>query len=199
MRRSGSLSVGLLLIVVGTLFLLDNLGYVNSEYLFENFWPLILVLIGVLLLFRRSYRAPRIGGISEKTATAFPESDSDFLVRSALVGNIEVKVTSKNFSGGSCSVVFGNIGMVLREAQPQIGQSTLKLNGVFGSIRVEAPADIAIAVNSTLVAGHIEVNDQKKSGLFETIVFKSPGFDTAQRKLIVQASQMFGNISVLVV
>jgi predicted membrane protein len=184
---------------VGTLFLLDNLGYVNSEYLFENFWPLILVLIGVLLLFRRSYRAPRIGGISEKTATAFPESDSDFLVRSALVGNIEVKVTSKNFSGGSCSVVFGNIGMVLREAQPQIGQSTLKLNGVFGSIRVEAPADIAIAVNSTLVAGHIEVNDQKKSGLFETIVFKSPGFDTAQRKLIVQASQMFGNISVLVV
>jgi len=199
MRRSGSLSVGLLLIVVGILFLLDNLGYVNSEYLFENFWPLILVLIGVLLLFRRSYRAPRIGGISEKTATAFPESDSDFLVRSALVGNIEVKVTSKNFSGGSCSVVFGNIGMVLREAQPQIGQSTLKLNGVFGSIRVEAPADIAIAVNSTLVAGHIEVNDQKKSGLFETIVFKSPGFDTAQRKLIVQASQMFGNISVLVV
>ena len=45
----------LVLIVVGTLFLLSNLGWVPQlGPLFHKWWPLILIIIGVLLLVQRA-------------------------------------------------------------------------------------------------------------------------------------------------
>lgn len=47
---------GLFLIMLGTLFLLNNLGYVGWDvwYLFFDFWPLILVAIGLRLIFHNN-------------------------------------------------------------------------------------------------------------------------------------------------
>jgi len=45
----------LVLIVVGTLFLLSNLGWMpNFGPLFHQWWPLILIVVGVYLLVQRS-------------------------------------------------------------------------------------------------------------------------------------------------
>jgi cell wall-active antibiotic response 4TMS protein YvqF len=44
----------LILIVLGLLFLASNLGWIpRIEPLFHQWWPLILVIVGVLLLVRR--------------------------------------------------------------------------------------------------------------------------------------------------
>ena len=47
---------GLFLILLGTIFLLNNLGYVGWDvwYLFFDFWPLILVAIGLRLIFHNN-------------------------------------------------------------------------------------------------------------------------------------------------
>ena len=45
----------LILIVVGTLFLLSNLGWIPQlGPLFHKWWPLILIIVGVLLLVQRA-------------------------------------------------------------------------------------------------------------------------------------------------
>lgn len=46
----------LLLIVVGTLFLLNNLGYTNVSLtrVLVTWWPAILVVVGLGLLFKRN-------------------------------------------------------------------------------------------------------------------------------------------------
>ena len=45
----------LILIIVGTLFLLSNLGWIPRIGPFlHQWWPLILILVGVLMLVRRS-------------------------------------------------------------------------------------------------------------------------------------------------
>ncbi len=51
----------LVLIVLGTLFLLDNLGVVGLDvgYLISTWWPALLILAGVNLLLRR-YRDPAL-------------------------------------------------------------------------------------------------------------------------------------------
>lgn len=51
----GSIVAALVLIVVGTLFLLNNLGFTNLSLgrLISTWWPAILIVVGVGLLFGR--------------------------------------------------------------------------------------------------------------------------------------------------
>ncbi len=45
----------LVLIVVGTLFLLSNLGWIPQlGPFFRQWWPLILIIVGILMLIQRS-------------------------------------------------------------------------------------------------------------------------------------------------
>jgi hypothetical protein len=49
-----SRAVALILIVVGALFLLSNLGWIpRLGPFFHQWWPLILVIVGILMLVRR--------------------------------------------------------------------------------------------------------------------------------------------------
>ena len=49
-----SRAVALILIVVGTLFLVSNLGWIPQlGPLFHQWWPLILIIVGVLMLVQR--------------------------------------------------------------------------------------------------------------------------------------------------
>lgn len=51
----GTVIAALVLIVVGTLFLLNNLGFTNLSLsrLISTWWPAILIVVGVGLLFGR--------------------------------------------------------------------------------------------------------------------------------------------------
>ncbi|QSX77350.1 LiaI-LiaF-like domain-containing protein [Agrilutibacter solisilvae] len=51
----GNVVAALVLIVVGTLFLLNNLGFTNLSLgrLISTWWPAILVIVGLGLLFSR--------------------------------------------------------------------------------------------------------------------------------------------------
>lgn len=50
-----SRTAAIILIVVGTLFLLSNLGWIpRLGPLFHEWWPLILVIVGALMLIQRS-------------------------------------------------------------------------------------------------------------------------------------------------
>jgi Domain of unknown function (DUF5668) len=49
-----SRTVALILIVVGTLLLISNLGWIPQiRSLFHQWWPLLLIIVGVLMLGRR--------------------------------------------------------------------------------------------------------------------------------------------------
>jgi len=201
MRNTGSLIFGLLLILIGTIFLLDNLGYVNSDYVFENFWPLILVFIGINLLLRSRIRRTMEEQTSQESSAQFEkttptQSSPDFLVRSAIFGDINAEVKSKNFSGGSCSIIFGEIDIDLKDAELSQGQSVLKLNGVFGSINVIVPSSMDIKVQANLVAGQVSIKEMQKGGLFENVTYETTRYVEADRKLFIVASHVFGELRI---
>ena len=63
--RSGSpsgLIPGIILVVVGTIFLLDHMGIIHGESLWR-FWPLAIVGVGVLKIFKEGERAVGVGFI----------------------------------------------------------------------------------------------------------------------------------------
>ncbi len=46
------MAVGLVLIVIGAIFLLESLGI--TTYGFRELWPLVLIAIGILIIYQRA-------------------------------------------------------------------------------------------------------------------------------------------------
>ena len=49
-KKIGSLFWGVLMIGIGVLFLLDNLGIVYFDEIISDYWPLILIAIGLKII-----------------------------------------------------------------------------------------------------------------------------------------------------
>ncbi len=60
--RSNGIIPGIVLVIIGTIFLLDHLGIIRADNLWK-FWPLILVGVGLLKVFKPSERVMGIGFI----------------------------------------------------------------------------------------------------------------------------------------
>ena len=55
-RGTGTLLAGLILITLGVLFLLDNMHMLAFRWVFRDWWPMLLILIGVVQLLTRGMR-----------------------------------------------------------------------------------------------------------------------------------------------
>ncbi len=45
--------IGILLIVLGSMFLLDSLGVMEFHHIVKKFWPIALILVGIGILARK--------------------------------------------------------------------------------------------------------------------------------------------------
>ncbi len=52
---TGSLFAGILLIVIGSMFMLDRMGYADLHGVLHNYWPMFLVAFGVSRVLRRRH------------------------------------------------------------------------------------------------------------------------------------------------
>ncbi len=60
-QSKGHLISGILMIALGVLFLLDRLNVILFAHVARDFWPVILIVLGVARLMNGSCRTRRIG------------------------------------------------------------------------------------------------------------------------------------------
>ena len=202
MQKSFSYIVGAVLVVLGLLFLLDNLGYLDAEWVLNKFWPLLLIIAGLWLVGRRSRwrevtRTRKLGDNSSASNARSEGGSEDHISYSEVFGNIRKEITSRQFRGGECSVVFGDIRLDLSRADLSPGEQVLKFSSVFGNIRLELPRDLEYSIKANFVAGGVTVKGDKRGGLFQSIAVRSEGFAAAEKRLSILASSTFGDIRVL--
>ncbi|HMK39159.1 MAG TPA: cell wall-active antibiotics response protein LiaF [Bacteroidota bacterium] len=197
MARSRGRWLGVLLILAGVIFLLDSTGVVDIGDLFKTFWPLFLVLWGISMLTRGGFR--RHGRTADPPASASaagPADASESLESSNVFGDVDIRITSPSFRGGSATTVFGDITVDCRLGGLADGEHALTVSGVFGDARVTAPPGVALEVTAHALAGDVSVMDQKKSGISAAIRYTTPGYESAPRRLRLRVSQVFGDIDV---
>ena len=183
---------GIILIAVGAILLIDATGGFDLGELFEVWWPALLVLGGVLLLFsqRRSRTAaPAAGGMN----AAAP---GDLLEQTNVVGDVVLSTSSPAFRGGAVSTVFGDVTIDCRAAALAPGESTLKVNTVFGDGTLRLPPGAAVRVTANTLFGDAEVFQVRRGGISAHITYEAPGFTAAPARLRVEISQVFGDIDV---
>ena len=188
MRRN--LFLGIVLITIGVLFLLDNLGVADFGDMVHDYWPLILILWGLSIVMRG--RAPE-----RQAEPASPETaetvERDLIHESNVFGSIYIRNGSQNFTGGSLSTVFGDCDLDLSAAVIADGEHELRFHSVFGSSSVILPRDTAVSVSANTTFGALTLLGQRKEGIASTLHVTTPNYDSASKRLKISISNVFGN------
>jgi predicted membrane protein len=140
---------GIILISVGGFFLLPRLFFLPDNFA-HNFWPLVLIGAGLLIIFRvypvnrfRRHVHPGENRIS-----------GDGLINEEVIfGDSKQRVTSQAFCGGHAHCVFGSIEIDLTQAKLAEGTHNLDLSVVFGGITVVVPSDWKVQMKMSSVLG----------------------------------------------
>lgn len=123
-------STGIILLFVGGIFYLrDILDYhINFTQLF---WPSLLILVGVLMIFRHRLDGDRTRG------KVF--SGDDFIDELALFGGGDRVVTSQQFQGGKVTTVFGGLNYDMLKAKLAPGDNVIDVFCLFGGMKLIVP------------------------------------------------------------
>jgi lia operon protein LiaF len=199
LARSGRVFWGGMMILFGVLFLLDNLRVLDFSEVIHDFWPLILVAIGVKMLMARKGREPITMPSTDSGASPGPSPgafSTDYLSESRFIGDVNLQVTSTAFQGGTASNFIGDINLDLSGITLAEGQRNLTISGFIGDVNLVAPKSVPYAVTASLAIGDLVMFGRKEDGFGVNRTYKSPEFDASITRLNIRISFFIGDIKV---
>lgn len=130
----------------GTLFLVDNLGYDVGR-----FWPIGLMLVGVLIITRGLFgRPPRRRG----REGGGREGSNDVVSVVAFMGGVKKSSNAQSFRGGDMTAVMGGCEIDLRQASIEPGSdATLDTFAFWGGIEIKVPEDWEVETPGFAIMG----------------------------------------------
>ena len=137
----------IILIAIGTFFLIDI-----PDNMRENFWPALIVLVGITFLFQRRGTHPKNPfGDFDKTTS----SSTDFIDETAVFGRRNISVVTENFQGGKITSIFGGSKINLRYAKPVEG-CAIDIATIFGGTKIIVPEDWNVKIEVVSIFGGFE-------------------------------------------
>ena len=175
-RLSGSALVGVLLIIIGILFLLETLNIMNLGPLFTNWWPLIPIAIGILKLKGHDKTGGAIiliAGVAFLSATLGIINWGNILrlwplILVAIGVSIIMKARSGTLWGAKSSgatsddifkssVIFGGLNRTVASENFKGGDVTAIFGGVELDLRQAKPSPEGCQLNITALFGGVEI------------------------------------------
>lgn len=166
-----SKSTGYILLAIGAFFLIPKFLNV-PDYWRGLFWPSVLILAGVLVIFNRGKRPHIPRGKS---------SNEDMLDDVTIFGGSDKVLRSKNFQGGKITHIFGGSNYDFREVILAEGTNYLNITMIFGGTKFIVPEHWDVRIEVTSIFGGF--SDKRR----RTIVVPD-----ANRKLIICGENIFG-------
>ena len=184
---------GVILMLIGGFFLLPKLEIERLQFVTQNGWAIVLIIVGVLVIIRTVFgkhflfrtechwenKKHSHGCHSHRGK--YHRDEAGFIDRNCVFGGSKEKCDVKNFRGGDVNSVFGGIELDLSDAQLAEGTNYLELNSVFGGVVLYVPIEWNIEIRQTQVFGSFVDNRPK------------PGFEVDEKRtLIIEANVVFG-------
>ncbi len=134
-------STGIILIAVGGAFYMRNFFDFHFNF-WQLFLPSMIILVGLLLIFRR-----RVDG---KDGAGIPEIDDDMLDDVSIFGGGDKTINSNNFKGGKITAIFGGSNINMTNVKLAAGTQYIDVFALFGGTTLLVPDgwDIRVTVVS---------------------------------------------------
>ena len=120
---------GLIIIIIGVLLLLNNIDAFDLGDFIADFWPVLLILLGLRLILRTKHDEETSSHVV-KDRDIVAESNEAYY--SNVFGDFDVAIISKDFQSGKINNVFGDAEVDLTNLDITSGEKKLNISGVFG-------------------------------------------------------------------
>jgi lia operon protein LiaF len=174
-RNQTQLFFGLLVILIGVLFLVGNLFDVNIGVFC---WPIGLILVGLWLIMR-----PRLAGADTDTHFTF-------------IGDVERAgkwpVTNEEFYG-----FIADMDLDFTKADLPLGETQIRTYGFIGDIELYVPEDVGLAVHSSaFVTSFRVIGQDKEDNFLAPLNWQSENYKLAERKIRFEGGHFIADIKV---
>jgi len=175
------LFVSLVLIGLGLFFLIPVLGRVEPRlgaYIRQDFarvyWPAILVIAGLLILFRKLLFPNRFTYFKQREENnkyhgyhrgQWKQDCCGRLDSNNLFGSGEHIVLDSEFKGGEINTAFGQTILDLRKTTLPEGETILEVNAAFGGVVIYVPADWNVKLHTNSFFGGFSDSRESKPDL----------------------------------
>jgi predicted membrane protein len=149
----GNRSTGIILLVIGAVFYLSDFLHYDFSF-WQIFWPALLILAGVMIIFR--HRLDR-DGIGRNQLT-----DDNVVDELAIFGGGDRIVSSQHFQGGRVTCIFGGLNYNLLKAKLAPGENYIDVFCMFGGMNLVIPENWNVKIRVTSIFGGF--NDKSASG-----------------------------------
>lgn len=168
---------GAIFVIVGVLFLLNNLDVMVFNI--GTFWPIIVIIIGIAIIKNSvwgSHKAP---------------SSSDNFDLSFILGGGDHIFTTDQFKGGKLAAFMGGGTIDLRDADIQIDNAVIDVLVFMGGIDIRIPRHWHVNIQGTPILGGI---DNKTVVMSKEEIAAHP--EKAIKKLTIRGMAIMGGIEV---
>lgn len=164
---------GYILLAIGGFFIVPRIFHNVYDDWNSLFWPVMLILLGILIIFHRSR--------SRSKPEHRSEFSEDYLDDVTVFGGGDKIIRSQEFRGGKITHIFGGSKYIFTDAQLAKGRHELELNMIFGGTKLVVPEGWDIKLEMTSIFGGF--SDKRA----RSIVVVDP-----ERTLIIKGANIFG-------
>lgn len=166
---------GIILIAVGGFFLIPDLFILPHDFR-RNFWPVLLIVVGLFILFR-AFPKKTIPTMNPLTGDPM-----EFIDETNIFSGADKKIFTTNFRGGKITSIFGGSEIDLSSSQLADGTNVLEVFYLFGGSSITVPNDWVVVNKVTIVLGGF--SDKRNQS--------SPPYPGGGKMLIIQGLVVFG-------
>ena len=195
MINKGNLWVGAILILLGAIFLFNNLDFMDYPigWIFRFFWPLLIIIVGLYLIFRSTRKSsqyfPPGSDISGQPGMMFNRASMVF-------GDLNRDANGIDINGMDYSTTFGDISINLSGGKLTTGDNHVHVSTFFGDVVVIVPKDMEIFAYSSATIGDLHILGKYTSGISSKLTTQTDGFDNASTRVYISIDTTFGDIKV---
>jgi predicted membrane protein len=139
---------GIILTFVGTGMLLDRLHFIHFSVWI--YWPLILVVIGIMMIVRSSSHQRKIHSSPVESSDA-----NSYIKAIAIMGGYRRMNNSQDFKGGELTAIMGGLEIDLREASIK-GEAVIDVFTLMGGVEMRVPEDWLVIIEGFPFMGGFE-------------------------------------------
>ena len=147
---SESRTPGLILVFIGGFFIIPEIFDFHISFI-KLFWPLLLIGIGILILFRKGFIHDRWH--SRRMMSGSVHIDEGYLNETNIFSGSKHKIVHQVFKGGRVSNIFGGTEIDLTQATLGEGRNELVIDCIFGGVTVIVPSDWKVVLNMSSIMG----------------------------------------------
>ena len=173
MILGGNRKGGLIIVMIGVFFLIPR--EIRHDY-----WPLLLVAIGVAMLLRHQ-------GKKDEIIQGSKSSSVDYFDDFVIFGGREIFINSQHLMGGKSTSIFGGIEYDLRRANPSENGAVIDCVTVFGGCGFKIPLDWSVRNEVTTIFGAF--TDKRGDA------FQQTSYDPS-KTITIKGISIFGGVEV---